>query len=383
MKEAYINDIAITLPNEPVSNDEIEDVLGKVNGKPSRSRRIVLRNNGIKTRYYAIDRETGEFTHNNATLTAEAVRSLMDRRGERLDDIECLSCGTSSPDQVTPGHAHMVHGELGSASCDILNAAGICTSGVASMKYAYMAVASGLVERAVSTGSDFFSSFMRGQNFEPEINARIDALEDKPILAFEKDFLRWMLSDAAGAAMITPHKNPERITLRIDWIEHNSYSGELPTCMYSGAIKRENGKLKGWREVDDPREILEKSYLAIKQDTRLLDEHIVKITVERALMEVARKHNLTADDVTWYLPHYSSEYFRDKLHNMMKDNAFDIPQERWFTNLVEKGNTGAASIYLIIEELMYSGMLKKGDRLLCMIPESGRFSVTHMLLTVV
>lgn len=383
MKEAYINDIAIFLPNAPVTNDEIEDVLGMVNGKPSRSRRIVLRNNGIKTRYYAIDRDTGGFTHNNATLTATAVRSLVEKTGDTLNDIECLSCGTSSPDQITPGHAHMVHGELGSASCDILNAAGICTSGVASMKYAYMSVASGLVNKAVSTGSDFLSSFMRGQNFTPEMNARIDALEEKPILAFEKDFLRWMLSDAAGAVMITPEKNPGRISLRIEWIEHNSYSGELPTCMYSGAIKREDGSLKGWREVDDPCEILIESYLAIKQDTRLLDENIVKITVERALMDVAAKHNLRADDVTWYLPHYSSEYFRDKLSNMMKDNGFDIPQERWFTNLVDKGNTGAASIYLIMEELFYSGMLKEGDKLLCMIPESGRFSVTHMLLTVV
>lgn len=383
MRETYINDIAIFLPNEPIANDEIEDILGKINGNPSRSRRIVLRNNGIKTRYYAIDRATGEFTHNNATLTAVAVRSLMEKTGGALDEIECLCCGTSSPDQVTPGHAHMVHGELGSASCDILNAAGICTSGMASMKYAYMSVASGLVERAVSTGSELLSSFMRAKNFEPEINARIDALEEKPILAFEKDFLRWMLSDAAGAVMITPHKNPDRITLRIDWIEHNSYSGELQTCMYSGAVKKEDGNLKGWREADDPREILEESYFAIKQDTRLLDEHIISIIVERALMSAAGKHNLTADDITWYLPHFSSMYFRDKLANMMKDNNFHIPQERWFTNLVDKGNTGAASIYLIMEELLYSGMLKKGDKLLCMIPESGRFSVTHMLLSVV
>lgn len=383
MKNAYINDIAVFLPNEPVNNEEIEEVLGMVGGKPSRSRRIILRNNGIKTRYYAIDRQTGGYTHNNASLTAEAVRALLKQNGSDLDDIESLCCGTSSPDQITPGHASMVHGELGGLPCEAISTAGICTSGVVALKYAYMSVMTGLVNKAVSTGSEFFSSFMRGRNFEPEMQARISALEDKAILGFEKDFLRWMLSDGAGAVLITPDKNPNRISLQIDWIEYLSFANDLPACMYSGAIRREDKQLHGWREAEDPIDILKESYLAIKQDARLLDEYIVPVAVERTLMPLVAKHNLKPDDITWYLPHYSSEYFRDKLYDMMKSRRFHIPYERWFTNLAEKGNTGAASVYIMIEELMYSGKLKKGDRLLCLIPESGRFSMCYMHLTVV
>jgi 3-oxoacyl-[acyl-carrier-protein] synthase-3 len=40
-------------------------------------------------------------------------------------------------------------------------------------------------------------------------------------------------------------------------------------------------------------------------------------------------------------------------------------------------------MYVILEELLYSGKLKAGDRLLCYIPESARFSICYMLLTVV
>ena len=47
------------------------------------------------------------------------------------------------------------------------------------------------------------------------------------------------------------------------------------------------------------------------------------------------------------------------------------------------GNVGAASIYLIMEDLFKSGELKPGRRLLCLIPESGRFSHCFMHLTVV
>jgi len=67
----------------------------------------------------------------------------------------------------------------------------------------------------------------------------------------------------------------------------------------------------------------------------------------------------------------------------MKALGFKIPYERWFINLEEKGNTGAASIYIMLEELFHSGRLRKGQRLFLIVPESGRFSICYAMLTVV
>ncbi len=63
--------------------------------------------------------------------------------------------------------------------------------------------------------------------------------------------------------------------------------------------------------------------------------------------------------------------------------GFNVPYEKWFTNLADKGNTGSASIYVMLEELFHSGRLCSGEKILCYIPESGRFSVAYMLLSVV
>src|SRR5262245_27962195 len=112
-RTSYITRTAVLLPNAPVANDDVEAVLGQVGDRPSRARRVVQRSNGIRQRYYVIDPETGEPTHSNASLTAEAVRGLAGN-GFALDDIACLVCGTSNPDQLLPNHAVMVHGELGS-----------------------------------------------------------------------------------------------------------------------------------------------------------------------------------------------------------------------------------------------------------------------------
>jgi len=56
--------------------------------------------------------------------------------------------------------------------------------------------------------------------------------------------------------------------------------------------------------------------------------------------------------------------------------------EKWFLNLKDVGNVGSASIYLMVEEIMNSGKLKKGDKLLLSVPESGRFSYAYAYLTV-
>ncbi|MDP7416996.1 MAG: hypothetical protein QF888_03265, partial [Desulfobacterales bacterium] len=72
----YINDVSAFLPNSPVDNDGIENVLGRIADMPSRTKKIVLRSNKIDRRYYALDPSTGELTHTNWQLTAEAIRKL-------------------------------------------------------------------------------------------------------------------------------------------------------------------------------------------------------------------------------------------------------------------------------------------------------------------
>lgn len=381
-RDVYITDLAGFLPNAPVDNDNIERILGRVNGKPSRAMRITLRNNGIRLRHYAIDSTTGKFTHTNAQMTAEAVRAVMQRADTPLDTLELLCCGTSSPDQIAPAHGNMVHGELKSPPCEVVTFAGVCSTGVSALKYAYLNVAAGLTNNAVTSGSELASSYARSTQFSPETDAMIEALEAHPELTFDKDFLRWMLSDGAGAALISGTPNADRPSLRIDWIDGCSFAGEMESCMYAGAIKRKDGELSGYRELDDPNEMLRQGYLAWKQDVRLLNENIMPISA-RALGSVAKRRNLVAEEITWFVPHFSSAYFQTRAQAAMAEQGFVIPDDRWFSNLTTKGNTGSAAIYVLLEELMYSKRLRKGDRLLCFVPESSRFSIYFMQLTVV
>jgi 3-oxoacyl-[acyl-carrier-protein] synthase-3 len=383
--DVYITDISAFLPNGPVSNEDIEKIIGSVGHIPTRIKKIVLKSNDIQTRYYAIDPETGKATHSNAQLAAEAVRRLKPYEGFSLHDIECLCCGTSTPDQLIPGHGLMVHGELKSGPCEVVSTSGVCISGMTALKYAYMNVAIGLTKNAVASGSDVASTSLRAKLYEAVGDKRRERKfkEEGEVPLFDTVFLRWMLSDGAGAVFMTGHRTGDSPALRIDWIENISFAGEFETCMYCGAKKESDGSVTGWREYPSPGDAAHDGVFLIRQDVKLLNRDIMRVSVEKTLPFIIRKHGLSPSQVDWLLPHYSSGYFRQEYYDHLKDFGFEIPYEKWFTNLGYKGNTGAASMYIIMEELFHSDRMKKGDRILCYIPESGRFSICYVMLTVV
>lgn len=379
MVEVFITRTSTFLPNQPVSNDEMEDYLGKINGKPSKSKNIVLRNNRIENRYYAIDKQ-GNVTHTNAQLTANAVRTLFEDKPNEIHQIDLLSCGTTSPDQLLPSHAVMVHGLLPESSqIETVSFSGACCSGMHALKYAYMAVKCGEKQKTVSTGSERLSSILKSDKFEEEAH-HLEALNQNPIIAFDKDFLRWMLSDGAGAFLVENKKNSAGLSLRIDWIDMFSFANEMETCMYMGAEKLGNGSLNSYQHYSMS-DIANKSILSFKQDTRLLGANIVEKGFN-SLKGILDRRGITVDEIDYLLPHMSSYFFQSKIYENLDRNGNTIPYEKWFTNLKTKGNVGAGSIYLMVDELLKSGRLKAGNKILLAVPESARFSYAFCLLTV-
>ena len=368
------------MPNAPVNNSDMEEILGLAGGQRSRAKSVILRSNKIKTRHYGIDPATGEFNYTNAYLAAEAVRKLIPE-AEKLAQIDSLIASTSMADQTLPNHGVMVHGELKNPPCEVISTAGICLCGMTALKYGYLAIKSQEQKSSVVVASELASSVMHADNFQAECEHKVKQLSAKPELAFGKDFLRWMLSDGAGAALLSNKPNSNSPSLRIDWIDICSFANEIETCMYAGGDKQQ-GQIKGGLRYNS-QEREQQSISAVKQDVKLLNDNIVKLTVEKALNKIIAKRQIRPNDYNYFLPHYSSAYFREPLYQGLLNVDFEIPFERWFTNLSSKGNTGSASIFIMLDELFNSYELQQGHKLLCYIPESGRFSSAFMQLTVV
>jgi 3-oxoacyl-[acyl-carrier-protein] synthase III len=387
--QVFINATSSFFPNAPVTNDEIEKVLGEVRGKASRSKSIVLSSNLIKTRYYAIDPQTRKPTHSNAQITAEAVSKIFAENPDlKISDTKLLCCGTTVADLIVPGHGQMVQGLLKDFSGEVISNSGVCCSSMAAFKTAFLSVTTGDTEAAIVTGSEVSSKFMRSEFFESEseetVEDKITELKKNPMLAFEHEFLRWMLSDGAGAIYMSNAPVTGKTNLKINWVEGRSYANEEAVCMFAGGAREKDDTVTSWKDLRLTDDVQKNAYaMNFRQDIRQLREKAPYYTIERAFADIKKKRGLRPGDYNWFVPHYSSNFFREILRENLKKLDFEIPENRWFTTLSETGNIGSASVFVFIDQLIRTQKLKPGEKILCYIPESARFSVYYVELEVV
>jgi 3-oxoacyl-[acyl-carrier-protein] synthase III len=370
MKQAYITAAGIFLPGPPVANDEMEEYLGKVHGKRSVARERILQQNGIKTRYYALDRQQNS-QYSNAAMAARAIERALGRSTLTGRDVELLCAGTTQADLPVPGFASMVHGELDFSSCELASFQSVCASSMMALQHAAARIRCGDVRNAVCVGSEFASRMFKASRFEAQ---------QLPALPFATEFLRWMLSDGAGALVLQDQPAPSGLSLAIEWLEVRSHAHEFPVCMYAGKNSNKDPNEPSWLDYPDFESAAQAGAINLKQDIRLLDQ-VVKTGVAH-YFELIDRGKINVGAVDWLCCHYSSEYFKEPTRALMQKGGAEIAPEKWFSNLSSKGNTGSASLFIMLEELLYSGRLTPGQRILCMVPESGRFVTAFMQLRV-
>ena len=366
---AYVTSTGAFLPGPPVGNTEIEDVLGYVQGRPSRLKSRILKSNGIQTRHYAIDRAQNT-THSNADMAVAAARKCLDESPVPARSIGMLSCATTQGDMVVPGFGSMVQADLGIPAVELLTAHGICSSSVMAIKAASNSLKLGDHRSALVVVSELASRLLKSTRYEAA--GGFEAID------FNSEFLRWMLSDGAGAWLL--ESAPRGRCLRIDWIRTFSHADAFPVCMGIGAPS-DTADARTWQDYPTYAQAEAAGALLIRQDVRLL-EQIVKLGVDGAL-RLMEEGVLATKNVDHFLCHYSSHHFRGKIADLLEMSGASIPQEKWFTNLYTRGNTGAASILIMLDEFLREVQPAAGARILCMVPESGRFNTAYMHFTVV
>jgi 3-oxoacyl-[acyl-carrier-protein] synthase-3 len=362
----YINSTGCYLPGPPIDNDNIERVLGLVNGKPSRLKQKILSANGIRTRHYAIN-EQHETLESNSQLASKAGLSCLEAVGFNKKKLGMLSAATSQGDYVLPGFGSMVQAELQLPDIELQTSHGICSSSMMALKSAYTFLKAGEHDSALVIASELSSRLFKNTRYEAA-GAQVD---------FNAEFLRWMLSDGAGALLL--ETKPRGRSVRIDWIRGFSHADAYPVCMTVGQ-PRKNGKHASWQDYPTYGDAESEGALLIRQDVRLLD-NIVKLGVDGYLRLMDEKQ-LNVSDIDHVLCHYSSDHFRSKIFDMLTTAGMMIPEEKWYSNLYEQGNTGCASIFIMLDEFLKTQTYKTGDSILCMVPESGRFNNVYMHLTV-
>lgn len=362
----YITSTGSYLPGEPVDNEEMESLLGFIHGKHSRLRKRILKSNGIKTRHYAIN-ANHDTTISNSEMAARAGSDCLDSSRIPKNKVQLLSAATSQGDLVLPGFGSMVQAEMGIPDVEMHTSHGICSSSMMALKTAYTSLKAEEHDNALVVASELASRLFKSTRYEAA-DAEVD---------FDAEFLRWMLSDGAGALLL--EKEPQGICFEINWIRGFSHADAFPVCMSVGASKA-NAE-KSWQDYSTYAEAEADGALLIRQNVRLLN-HCVKLGVD-GFLRLISEGKIEVNDIDHVLCHYSSDYFRSEIFNMLSMAGAAIPEEKWYTNLYTRGNTGCASLFIMLDEFVREKQPIAGDTIICMVPESGRFNNVYMKLTTV
>lgn len=336
----YLTRTGAFLPGEPVANEDIHKFLGVI-PEEERVKRRILAINGIKKRHYALDEEQ------NATHDVYAMAALA--AGDCLKSVEVtyLAAGSTNTPLVGPGIGSLVHSRLAQKGLlehplEIGSSSGICTSGAQAFVNACRAVERQEHRAALCIGVEQPSAILKSTALKPEGDP------DSPTW-FMSVFLRFMLSDGAGAFLL--EDRPTSGSFRVDWTFSRSFAHQAPLCMK-----------------------LESRTLLLSQDVSVLQDHMLPAARQfvRAALE---RHDERLESYKVVLPHLSSAFFRKHLLTVLEEK---VPH---WTNLKTAGNTGAASIYIMLDEYLRTHDLEKGDRLLLFVPESGQFNFVLASLT--
>jgi len=269
-----------------------------------------------------------------------------------------------------------VHAESGLGKCALTSHQSVCAAGVMAIQSAYLQVQAGLAGNAVCCAGELPSRMFKAKRFEGQ-----QELEHSHTLPADTDFLRWMLSDGAGALLLQHKPAPSGISLKIEWVDLQSYAHAYELCMYAGTNKEADGAVtKTWLDYDSVAEANARGAVNLKQDMHLVD-NMVKLGIQH-FFELVDQGRFKPEAIDWLVCHYSSHHFRPQIMELLSKGGGAIPAEKWFTNLYTVGNIGSASVYVMLDELLKSGKLQPGQQILCMVPESGRFISSYMLLTV-
>lgn len=363
----YIQAAGYHLPGAPVNNEAMDDFIAPINRISLRIKNKILAENGIQQRYYAIDKN-GSTSITHARLAANAIEDCLQRTNTTLDDISLLTMGSTGSDALIPGFAAMVQGELGARPMETLSSLGVCASGIAALNYAAQSIELGAHQQALVAAAEMPSRIFKKSRFAPR-GYQSD---------FDAHFLRWMLSDGAGALLLTDNPQAKNgIRLKVNWVHQKSFAGDYPVCMQLGLTE---DRSKSFLDFPSSSEAEAEGALALRQDIRLLP-HLFDVSIHE-YVKLVQEGWVHSSEIDHFLCHYSSNRFIPVVEELLAKAGLTIPRERWYSNLTTRGNTGSASIFIMLAEFLETHTVKSGEKIFCFIPESGRMTAAYMLLEV-
>lgn len=386
-KQIYLNASGVWLPGRPVLCANIDTRVAPISRFSRRIKKSLIDASDLKPRHYAFD-QNGNCSHSPSNMAANAIDHCLDSSSISLDKVSLLCVASNEVDFGAVSFSNLIQNEMGAQGMQTVLTQGGCIAGVTAIEFAAQALELGAHEYAVVVAVDVPSRhFNRARN---HVRDSTDKNCASAVQAhFEDHYTRWLRSDGAGAFLLGRRPQAkEGVSLKLNWIHQKSFAGDFSLNLQSiEGICAETADLS-----DETRKQAQAAALALRTSSRLIP-HLIDICIEeyRQLME---SDWLQPAQLGQFLCHYSSEKFIPMIETGFNRAKLPIPSEDWFKpfNKVDGrgsmhsesliAHTGAATIFMLLSELIQNKKLRSGERILCMVPDIANMSVAFMQLEI-
>ncbi len=358
-RPVYIAGSGTYLPGEPIPFELAETILGELTEAPQKIQNWLVRMKpvmaellDIKYLHYAIDPDTREFTDDNITMSVKAAKAALQLAGMQATEIDLICYGSAHQDQM-PTASVRIQEALGIETCLEFSVHANCTSAYKALFLAQELIKNGNNRNALVISSSMSSSELRAEYYNQE-------LLDKESL-----FLRWFLSDGAGAILLTADRDiAKEYELEYTYVE--SIGGNKPSLMF-------NQRPGYWM---NPKEEFEKGYHHLRQNFRnalstdIFQEPDGSIFF-KGFKRMLAKHKVPIDMIKMFQINMPTKHIVDSI--IQEFNSLGIPNETFYTKLDELGYNGPPMALVCLDKIIREENLNSGDYIASFVTEVSKF----------
>lgn len=346
------------LPGNPISIDEVDNYLGTLDNAPVKIQKWLKRMKGlmremleVENYYFAIDPESREFTDDNITMSVKAAQKAFDSAGLKSEDIDLIVYGSAHQDQM-PTASVRIQDALGIEKCGEVSVHANCTSAYKALLIAYDFLRLGRYKNALVLSSGISSSELRAEYY------------NQPLITKEEAFLRYFLSDGAGA-LILQASDVNDNGLFLENIMMESIGGNKPAAML-------NKRPAYWM---NPKEEFEKGYHHLAQ---MFNEQLrVHFNEEggsvfyKGLKKMIDLYEINTEKIRFFQVNFPSKHISELVMEECED--LGIQKEKLYTKMSTMGYIGPPMVFVCLDKILKEEKLQKNDLIISFVTEVSKF----------
>ncbi len=325
------------VPGEPVTNEALSRVMDT-------SDEWIRARTGIAQRHYAPE-GTG-----CSDLAVEAARRALANANVRADEVDYIVFCTMTPDYVFPGSGGLLGAKLGIPGVPALDIRQQCAAMIFGLQVADGLVKSGAAKTLLLVGAEAHAGFMPWDDWDVlEGRSDREVTPEARARATRHRGLAILFGDGAGALVLRASGEQGRGLIATELHSDGNFARLLH--VEGGGFRR--------RPYWDAAMFTREEHIPRMEGTPLFKFAVQHLPA--AVRTLCARQNVSLDDVDWFIAHQANDRINESVRR-----ALGVPAEKVPSNIARYGNTSAATIPILLDEMFRDGKLHRGQ-LLCFL----------------